>query len=102
MLKKASRSMKKEKPKKNDLVLVDHAPRSREGYPLPGYPTSLAIVLDTKEETAYIVYTAGRGYKAKAEPFWIDAEYLTLLEEDNASDNSGDENSSEQPRIDSV
>jgi len=97
MLKKTSQSTKREKPKKSDLVLVDHAPRSRDGYPLPGYPSSLAIVLDTKQETAYIVYTAGRGYKAKSEPFWIDTEYLTLLEADHASDNSGDENSSEQP-----
>ena len=93
MLKKASQSTKREKPKKSDLVLVDHAPVSREGYRLPGYPTSLAIVLDTKQETAYIVYTAGRGYKAQSEPFWIDTEYLTLLEEHNASDNSGDEDS---------
>lgn len=91
MLKKTSQSTKREKPKKSDLVLVDHAPRSREGYPLPGYPTSLAIVLDTKQETAYIVYTAGRGYKAQTKPFWIDTEYLTLLEVHNASDNSGDE-----------
>ena len=91
MSRKTSQSTKKKNLRKNDLVLVDHSPVSREGYRLPGYPTSLAIVLDTKQETAYIVYTAGRGYEAQTKPFWIDAEYLTLLEAHNASDNSGDE-----------
>ena len=90
MLKKTSQSMKRKKPKKNDLVLVTHAPI---GQPR----SSLAIILDTSKESSYIVYTAGPGYKAKSEPFWIDTEYLTLLEADHASDNSGDETSSEQP-----
>ena len=94
MLKKTSQSMKRKKPKKNDLVLVTHAPHSR--MRVRGF-SSLAIILDTSKESSYIVYTAGPGYKAKSEPFWIDTEYLTLLEADHASDNSGDENSSEQP-----
>jgi hypothetical protein len=97
MLKKASRNMKQEKLKKNDLVLLNHVTNGG-----PRRCSSLAIILDTNVRSAYVVYTAGPGYKAKPEPFWIDTEYLTLLEAHNASDNSGDENSSEQPRIDSV
>ena len=37
---------------------------------------TLALVLDTKDEMAYIVYVAGRGHRIKHEPFWIDKKRL--------------------------
>ena len=103
MLKKVSRSTKQKNLKKNNLVIVEHAAtrlatpqRLPEGHPTtwPDFTLhakrSLAIVLDTNRESAYVVYAAGPGYKAKPEPFWIDTEYLTLLGVQHASDNSGD------------
>ena len=62
--------------RKNDLVLINHAPVSREGYRLPGFRSSLAMVLDTKPKNSYVIYVAGKGSEVKLDPFWIDNECL--------------------------
>jgi hypothetical protein len=62
--------------RENDLVLINHAPISREGYRLPGFRRSLAMVLDTKPKITYIVYVAGKGSEVKFDPFWIDNDFL--------------------------
>ena len=58
--------------RKNDLVLINHAPVSQEGYRLSGFRRSLAMVLDAKPKISYVIYVAGKGSEVKLNPFWID------------------------------
>lgn len=71
--------------RKNDLVLINHAPVSREGYRLPGFRSSLAMVLDTKPKITYVVYVAGKGSEVKLDPFWIDNNCLIPYGDDHES-----------------
>ena len=60
----------REKIKKNDFVLIKHVGGWR-GILARGR-VSMAIVLDTKERTSYVIYVAGPGSEVMHEPFWID------------------------------
>jgi|10_taG_2_1085330.scaffolds.fasta_scaffold167203_3 hypothetical protein len=67
--------------KKSDLVLIVHVNSPGPSAWHKSFKTketrrSLAMVLDTKGETSYVVYVAGRGDKVRHEPFWIDNDYL--------------------------
>jgi hypothetical protein len=64
----------REKIKKNDFVLIKHVGGWR-GILARGR-VSLAIVLDTKERTSYVIYVAGPGSEVMHKPFWIDNKSL--------------------------
>ena len=82
------------KIRKNDLVLLRHRQAdplvvemrtssgrvlqasSKSGEMTLRKKQSLAIVLDTKGDMAYVVYVAGQGYRYKHDPFWIDKQSL--------------------------
>ena len=64
----------REKIKKNDFVLIKHVGGWR-GILARGR-VSLAIVLDTKELTSYVIYVAGPGSEVMHKPFWIDNKSL--------------------------
>jgi hypothetical protein len=66
----------REKIKKNDFVLIKHGWDEPGGGILARGRVSMAIVLDTKERTSYIIYVAGPGSEVMHKPFWIDNKSL--------------------------
>jgi hypothetical protein len=78
--------------KKNDLVLIEHVSSTTYGWhkslKVKGIRRSLAMILDTKEKTSYVVYVAGRGDKVRHEPFWIDNDYLIPYGDDHGDESS--------------
>ena len=65
----------REKIKKNDFVLIKHVGGGWGGILARGR-VSMAIVLDTKERTSYVIYVAGPGSEVMHKPFWIDNKSL--------------------------